>query len=207
MAAHARRSLAGALGRPMNADYPIRPAMPIWARCLCMAFGIANVLGGIASVAYSDEPVFSVLGGLLVGGVFFAFGKYGGLPLLTTVHEWHPPSTPDEVTEMHRSGLLVMRRRRLAMWASYPGALIVAPLVIAALFEVGQPGLGVLLIGVPMAILMFRYVLSRCPRCGYGFFALSKKRATTFGFGRRCRQCGLSLYAYRDPKVGCPTTG
>jgi hypothetical protein len=178
--------------------------MPFWARCLCMAFGIANVLGGIASVAYSDDPLFSVLGGLLVGGCFFAFGKYGGLPLIGTVQEWHPPVAPDEVTEMHRSSLLVMRRRRWTMWASYPGALIVAPFVIATLFQVGQPGLTVLVIGVPMSILMFRYALSRCPRCGFGFFALSKKRATTFGFSKRCRQCGLSLYAYRDQKAGLP---
>ncbi len=182
----------------MSIEYPVRPAMPKVAKYLCMMFGIVGVFGGIASVQAGDDRAFLVLGSLLVGGAWFAFGIYGGLPLVDTVSEWHPPDSRDEVTEMHRKGLLVMRRRRWTMWLFYPAALLAAPLLIVACFRIREPGLAVLALGIPIFILSFRYFLSRCPRCGYGFFAGSTRRATTFGYRRSCGNCALSLYAYKQ---------
>ena len=162
-----------------------------------MAFGIANAAGGVASAAYADDRALRVAAGILVGGAWFALGKLGGLPLVDTVRDWHPPVTPEIVTQLHRRGLLVMRRRRWIMWLSCLGVPIVAPLVIAAHSHVGQIGLTVMVLGVPMAAFTLRYYLSRCPRCGYGFFARSRSRAATLGVGTSCRHCGLSLYAYK----------
>src|SRR6058998_2929240 len=178
----------------MSIEYPSRPMAAPWVRYPCMAFGLAIV----ASVTYGalrERSVFMTAGGLFVGSLWFAFGKYGGVPLVDTVADWHPPTAPDAVNEMHRRGLLVMRRRRWIMWAEVPVVLAVAPLLISPLMQSGQPELIVFLLGVPLAIINFRYLESRCPRCGYGFFVGSTSRAALLRLRKACGHCGLSLYA------------
>src|SRR6266566_5233000 len=117
---------------------------PNVARYACMIFGLANVASSIAYAAPKD--LFMPIGGLLVGGAWFAFGKYGGLPLVNTVTDWHP-SAPGALEEMHRRGLLVMRRRRWLVWAAIPGAFVVAALLIPLLMQGGHPELVVLVLG------------------------------------------------------------
>jgi len=182
-------------------EYPARPKMVAWARYLCMAFGVACVVGGIGSLRSSPLDLSPLLGGVLIGGAWFAFGLYGGLPLVNTLRKSHPAITADEVNNQHRRGLLVMRWRRWIMWASVPPALIVASVLIPVLIKAGQPGLVLFVLGVPLAIINFRYLLSRCPRCGYGFFTRSKSRAATLNIRKACGHCGLSLYAYKDHKA------
>jgi len=182
----------------MSREYPIRPKVAAWVRYLCMAFGVAIVVGAIDSVRSFPLDLFPLLGGFLIGSAWFAFGLYGGLPLVDTVREWCPAAAPNEVNDMHRQGLLVMRQRRWIMWASVPCALAVAVVLIPVLIRADQPGLIVLILGVPLALINFRYFLSRCPRCGYGFFARSTSRAATINLKKACGHCGLPLYAYKD---------
>ena len=179
----------------MAIDYPERPMAPDLARYSCMIFGLTIIVGSIAYAPRQD--LFMLVGGLLVGGGWFAFGKYGGLPLVDTVVDWRPPSTSGAVAEMHRQGLLVMRRRRWFVWAAIPGVFAVAALLMPFLLQSGHPELIVLLLGVPLAFINFRYYLSRCPRCGLGFFTKSSSRAALLRRGNACGHCGLSLYAYR----------
>jgi hypothetical protein len=181
----------------MNVEYPNRSMPALWIRYSCMAFGLANVIGGISYAATLDRRVFMAASALLVGGAWFAFGKYGGLPLVDTVTDWHPPATPDSVTEVHRTGLLAMRRRKWMMLASVPVVFALAPLLISLLMPVGQPELVVFLLGVPFAIVSLRYLLSRCPRCGNGFFTRSSSRAATLRLSKTCGHCGLSLHAHK----------
>lgn len=182
----------------MKGEYPVRPKVAAWVRYPSMVLGVACIIGAIDSVGSSPLDLSPLLGGLLVGGAWFAFGFYGGLPLVNTVREWHPAVTPDEVNTMHRRGLLVMRRRRWMMWASYPAMFVAFLYLIPILTRTGQPGLIVLVLGVPLVIITFRYLLSRCPRCGYGFFTRSTSRAATISLRKTCGHCGLSLYAYKD---------
>lgn len=163
-----------------------------------MVFGVANIIGVIASLSSSSLDIFLGIGAFLIGGAWFAFGLYGGLPLVNTVHEWHPAANPHEVTDMQRKGLLVMRGRRWAAWATLPGFLLLGSLLVPVLIPAGQPGLLLLIIGVPLAIINARYILSRCPRCGYGFFARSTHRAAMLVPTRTCRYCRLGLYAYKE---------
>jgi hypothetical protein len=161
-----------------------------------MVFGLANIIGGIASVWSLTLDMSVGVGGFLIGGAWFAFGLYGGLPLVNTVREWHPPANPEEVSDMQCKGLLVMKRRRWAMWATVPGLFALAPLLSPVLIL--HPGLAVLLLGAPLVIINSRYLLSRCPRCGYGFFARSTHRAATLALTSACRHCSLGLYAYKE---------
>jgi ribosomal protein S27AE len=185
----------------MNREYPARPKVAAWARYLCMAFGVANIVGGIDMVLSSPLDLFLLLGAFLVGGAWFAFGLYGGLPLVSTVREWYPAATPEEVNAIHRRGLLVMRTRKWITWVSVLGAFIVAFFLTPVLMQANQPGLTVLVLGVPLAIIYFRYLLSRCPRCGYGFFTQSTSRAAMINLRKTCGHCGLSLHAYKDHKA------
>ena len=175
--------------------------MAKWFRFLCMAFGLANILSGVAFAVFYKPSIFILLTALLVGGVWFMFGKYGGFPLVDTVREWHPASDSDEVNEMYRRGLLVMRRRKWLMWASLPSVVVVAGFLIPVLMQIGQPELVVLLLGVPFAIMNFSYLLSRCPRCGYGFFTRSTNRGAMLSLRATCGHCGLSVDAYKDHKA------
>ena len=74
----------------------------------------------------------------------------------------------------------------------------VAAWLIPLLLQGGHPELAVFLLGVPLAFINFRYYLSRCPRCGLGFFTRSASRAALLRRGNICGHCGLSLYAYKD---------
>jgi hypothetical protein len=169
---------------------------PDAVRYACMIFGLANIA---ASIAYATrENMLILIGGLLVGGGWFAFGQYGGVPLVNTVVDWRP-STSGAIDDMHRQGLLVMRRRRWTVWAAVPGTFAAAALLIPLLMQAGHPELVVLLLGVPLAIINFRYYLSRCPRCGLGFFTRSASRAALLRRSNTCGHCGLSLYAYKKP--------
>ena len=181
----------------MNIEYPKRPMAPAWVRYSCMMFGLACIMGSIAYAPRHD--IFMLVGSLLVGGGWFAFGKYGGLPLVDTVVDWHPSAAPGAIEDMHRQGLLVMRRRRWMVWTAIPGAFGVAALLIPLLMQSGHPELIVLLLGVPVALINFRYYLSRCPRCGLGFFTTSASRAALLRRGNTCGHCGLSLYVYKNP--------
>jgi hypothetical protein len=166
---------------------------PALVRYSCMIFGLANVTG---SVAYGGpRDMFMLVVGVMVGGAWFAFGKYGGLPLVDTVVDWCPPRAPSAIEPMHLQGLLVMRRRRWILWASIPGAIGVAALLIPLLMKTGRPERIVIVLGVLVAYVNLRYYLSRCPRCGLGFFTRSASR----GWGNTCGHCGLSLYAYKNP--------
>jgi len=167
---------------------------PDAVRYACMIFGLANVGGSIAYA--TQQNMFILICGLLVGGGWFAFGKYGGLPLVNTVADWRP-STSGAIEDMHRQGLRVMRRRGGIVWAAIPGAFSVAALLIPLLMKAGLPELVVLLLGVPLALINFRYFLSRCPRCGLGFFTRSANRAALLRQTNTCGHCGLSLYAYK----------
>src|SRR5574341_1420032 len=178
----------------MAIEYPKRRMAPGTVRYACMIFGLANIAG---SIAYANrQNMFMLIGGLLVGGGWFAFGKYGGLPLVNTVADWRP-STSGAIDEMHRQGLLVMRRRRWTVWATVPATFAVAALLIPLLMQTGHPELVVLLLGVPLAFISLRYYLSRCPRCGLGFFTRSTSRAALIRLSNTCGHCGLSLCEYR----------
>jgi len=181
----------------MASEYPDRPMAANWVRYFCMAFGLANIVAGI--VYATEQDWFLALAGPLVGGAWFAYGKYGGMPLIDTVNDWHPPATPDSIDEMHRRGLLVMRHRRWVMWvanvATFAGMALVIPVFVVA----GHPELALFIVGVPLAIVHARYLLSRCPRCGLGFFTKSAKRSASIRRGRRsCGNCGLPLRAYKQ---------
>jgi hypothetical protein len=186
------------LGRHMKTNYPLRSPMPSWARYSCMALGIAVALGTIGGAFDGSETVTLILAGVCVGGAWFAFGFIGGLPLVDTVPDWEPSSTPSIVTEQQVQGLLTMRRRRLAMWLSFPAVMLAGPPALLVTSRIGERGLMVLLLGIPLAVLAGRYYLSRCPRCGYGFFARSRSRAALLFSSRTCGHCGLSLYAYKN---------
>ena len=179
----------------LRAEYPKRPKMSRWVRYLLMAFGIANIAGVIFAVDTSTPDISAFLAAFLIGGAWFAFGLYGGFPLVNTVRKWRAPATPKEINDMHRRGLLVMRRRRWITWGLFPVCLTGVLLLWAVL---GNPMLAVLVVGVAGAIINLRYMLSRCPRCGYGFFARSVSRAAGLWPSRACHHCGLSLYAYKE---------
>ena len=164
-------------------------------RYACMIFGLANIVGGIAYA--SSQDMFMPIAGLLVGSCWFAFGKHGGFPLVNTVADWHPPSASGAIEDLHREGLLVMRRRRWLVWAGFPGTLIVGLFVME--LQRGDPRFAALLLAIPLAIINFRYYLSRCPRCGLGFFTKSASRAAFIERGNTCGHCGLSLSAYKKP--------
>ena len=183
----------------MGIDYPDRPMAAPWLRYACMALGGANVVAGVVYGAVWQRDLFMTGAALMGGGAWFAFGKYGGFPLVDTVADWHPPGTPGEINDMHRRGLLVMRRRRWMMYAAVPSGFAVAALLIPPLLRAGHPELTALVVGVPWLVINLRYLLSRCPRCGYGFFARSASRAALLRSGKTCAQCGLSLYAYKEP--------
>jgi hypothetical protein len=159
-----------------------------------MIFGLANVAG---SLAYADRDLFMTIGGVIVGSAWFAFGKYGGLPLAGTVANWRPPSGSDAVDERHRRGLLAIRRRKWATWAAIPVALAAMPLLMPSVMRIGHPELIALVVGVPLGAVNLRYLLSRCPRCGFGFFARSTSRAALLWQTRTCAHCGLSIDALK----------
>ena len=169
---------------------------PNLLRYPCMIFGLATIASCIAHARAHD--LFMLVGGLLVGGAWFAFGMYGGLPLVGTVDDWHPPADSTAIEDMHRRGLLVMRRRKWLTWLAAPGALVVGVSLMPLLRQVGQPQLVVLLMLGPLAFVNYRYYLSRCPRCGYGFFTRSTNRAALLRRGKACGHCGLSLLAFKE---------
>ncbi len=180
----------------MKTEYPIRPKAPDWVRYICMVFGLANMVGGVMG-GYKDG-LFAVIGGLVVGGAWFAFGLYGGLPLVDTTLDWHPPVVPGEIEETHRRGLLVMRRRRWMTWAVLPGFFVAGAMLIPIFMQIGHPELILFVLMVPAILIYSRYYLSRCPRCSYGFFTHSNSRAAMIRMGDTCGHCGLSLRAFKD---------
>lgn len=167
---------------------------PNIARYGCMIFGFANVIGAII---YGAKDIFMLVAGVLVGSVWFAFGAYGGFPLIDTVLDWHPPIMADAIEDTHRQGLLVMRRRKWIAWLAVPAALAVAALLMPLLMRTNHPEWIVLILGVPFGFINLRYYLSRCPRCGLGFFTRSLSRAALIRRGNSCGHCGLSLNAYK----------
>jgi len=166
---------------------------PAFVRYFCMLFGLVNIAAVIAFSARQD--MFMLIGGILGGSAWFAFGWYGGLPLVETVVGWHPPANSAAVDEMHRQGLKVMRHRKWVAWLAIPGALAATALLMPLLMQSTQPELVLLIVGVPIAFVNCRYYLSRCPRCGFGFFTKSVSRAALIRQRNTCGHCGLSLSA------------
>lgn len=180
-------------GKTAASEYPQRPMLPPWLRYLFMAFGLACVFRAVA-FGFEGDPFFAI-GGAMVGAAWFAFGKYGGYPLFETVPGWRPAESPNEIDDSHRRGLLVIRdRRRQAFWA-IPATLAAMAVLMPVLMPLGYPQLGLLLAAPPMAFVRMRYYLSRCPRCGYGFFTTSTKRAASIRSRSACGHCGLALDA------------
>jgi hypothetical protein len=175
--------------------------MPQLARYACMLFAVSNIVGVLV---FPNRDAVMLVGAFLVGGAWFAFGYYGGLPLVDTVDDWHPPVTPNAVEEMHKRGLRVMRRRRWIVWAALPGGLALAALILSILAPTGHPEFVVLILAPPLAIINGRYYLSRCPRCGLGFFTRSRSRAALLRESKKCGHCGLPLNAYKDGVVVAP---
>lgn len=169
--------------------------MAMWLRLFCMVFGLAIVVAAL--LGGSRRQLIVPLGGTFVGAIWFTFGLYGGLPLVDTVKEWRP-AVSDQVDDMHLQGLLVMRRRRWMMWATIPFLFGITPLLIGQFGRIGQPELAILALGIPAALVNLRYQLSRCPRCGYGYFAASPNRAAFLWTRKACAHCGLSLTAYKN---------
>ena len=91
-----------------------------------------------------------------------------------------------------------MRRRRWLTWVSVPVWLIGGLALAVWLDDRGSARFILIGLGVPIIAVQINYWLSRCPRCGYGFFARGKSRAAFLARGTRCRQCGLSLTAYKE---------
>jgi hypothetical protein len=182
----------------MSTAYPHRQMLSSWLRYVCMAFGIACA---ISAFGLPNDPFVPngliVAGGIVIGVTWFAFGLYGGLPLFNTTSVWHPPASPDEVNSLHREGLLVIRRRRWLMWAAFASMFTVLPFM-ALLLLPSDNGM-YLIAGVWLLLLIitYRYFLSRCPRCGFGFFTLSMHRAAPVWFRSSCAHCKLSLVAYQ----------
>jgi hypothetical protein len=128
--------------------YPFRPPMWWIFRIPCAAFGALGLIGVLQDVLYRRDFntfAFQFLGGGLVAVAWGTFGVYGGFPLVDTVKDWQPPTMPDEITQKHRDGLRVIRRRRWAFGLSFPGyfvlmiaALAIAPNAMEAVFPVGR---------------------------------------------------------------------
>lgn len=179
------------------AEYPFRPPMARWIRIAVVVFAAAILIGLVLDIR-AEPDLFNLFMGGFVSAAWLAFGVYGGFPLFETVQDWHAPATPCEITDAHRQGLLVMRRRKWIMWAAYPVALAMVPFLHGALEGLGQAPLVVVLLFVPLAVLSFRYWLSRCPRCGYGFFVRSKNRAGLTILTNSCPHCELPLRAHKS---------
>lgn len=179
----------------MKIGYPFRPKAPIWVRIPCMIFGSVCVFNaGFALVQPQGQSPAFLLGGIVVGAVWFAFGFYGGLPLINTVRDWSPSVDTNDLTESSRSGLRTMRWRKWAMWASEPifGLTI---LLLVQRYGVTHAETIFFSLAIPMIALIMVYWLSRCPRCGYGFFADSTNRAAFLKRTKVCSHCGLRLNA------------
>ena len=181
----------------MTSERPIRPPGPAWARCACMIFGLITMVSGVFN-RDPDHPIFLLAGGILVGAAWFAFGAYGGLPLVDTVKEWCPSTSHGQIDEVHRQGLRVMRRRKWLGWLAIPLGVVAMAAIAPLLNPIGQPEIVLLLVFPPLAILYYRYHLSRCPRCGYGFFARSTNRMAFLQPRKDCAHCGLPLDGYRE---------
>jgi hypothetical protein len=145
----------------MTAEYPNRPMAPKLVRFVCMIFGCACIVGAVTQGIQHDA--FELISGLVVGGVWFAFGAYGGLPLIGTSGEWHSTGDFSAVAQSHKDGLIVMRRRRRIMWLALPSALLASVLIMPALQHLGRPEMVVFLLGIPLVFLNFRYYLSKVP--------------------------------------------
>ncbi len=179
----------------MNTQYPDRPRAKSWIRYACMLLGFACILSAILNRVLGSLTAYMFAGGLLVGTLWFAFGMYGGLPLVTTVDNWQPPETFDAVSETHRRGLLVMRRRRWFAWLAIPAWFALMAAAMSLHLKVDTLSMVFLLGCVILIAIHARYALSRCPRCGFGFFARSTGRASAIERRRSCAHCGLSLSA------------
>jgi hypothetical protein len=182
----------------MSNEYPIRSKCPKWASLLCVAHGTANIVGGV--IAGVAGFVFPSIAGLLVGVIFVGFGVIGGIPLIATVRDWHPMSPLSQITEVHLRGLRVLRRRRLVMWATPLSLLYFA--AFQELFGRHIPEewnkVHFLAFALVVFVLFFLFPLSRCPRCGYGFCALSASRAAGLWPTNFCRHCQLTLRGTND---------
>ncbi len=187
----------------MTQTYPDRPMMPRALRIACMVFGALNLLGLVLQLILEPFPEALTIGvlGVLVGGACFAFGWYGGLPLFETVSGWTPPADPTVITAGHRAGLRLMRRWWWQQFMVPMAALVLCGLlVMPSLMAWGHPEAAMLVL-VPAGIFSLRYVLSRCPRCGFGFFTRSTSRAAFIRRLQACGHCGLPLDAWKEVRT------
>jgi hypothetical protein len=167
----------------------------MWLRVPCMALGALTMINASTAVvqAQGGSQTFHIMG-VFVGAVWFGFGAYGGLPLVGTVRPWTPPTDSKAMTDSYRAGLRTMRRRKWAMWASQP-IFVLSVVLLTQYFGHDHMDTISFLTVIPVFASFFVYWLSRCPRCGYGFFALSKTRASLLKGTENCRHCGLHLNA------------
>lgn len=173
------------------APYPFRPPLPMPFRALIAFFGVA-ILGSAASGSAGGDAVFAIAG-VLIGVVWLAFGLYGGYPLVDTVPRWSPPDDRESIRESDCAGLAVIRKRKRIVWATVPIAFVLVALFMPLVLRGGKPQWLLLGVAPPMLFVYFRYQLSRCPRCGFGFFARSTNRAAPLRSGSTCATCGLTL--------------
>jgi len=90
--------------------------------------------------------------------------------------------------------LRLIRRRRTTQWLAIPATILLIAACASLVIGSGrEPWL--LLLALPLLIVTLQYQLSRCPRCGYGFFTKSTSRAASLHRLTACGHCGLSLEA------------
>ena len=162
-----------------------------WIRIPVTVFGAVGTLGAIYDGLMRNDLPFLVDGGL-VSATLFLFGLYGGLPLVETVKDRVSPTTDEEVTEKHLAGLRVMRIRGCLMLGFLFLGLPFWVLLDTVLQRLALPDLDLAIMSIMVALIFGRYLLSRCPRCGYGFFALSRRRAAGILWTDPCSHCGIS---------------
>jgi ribosomal protein S27AE len=167
-----------------------------------MAFGALQYISIFAYLFNDSDPIELVVfgfAGSIIGAVWFLFGWYGGIPLVNTIKDWKQSEDLTNVSTSDIAGLGVIKRRLWTIVLGIP--IVIAPLVIIlSIFGASSsPNLIIIIPSVITAFFIFSVIVgrafaSRCPRCGYGFFASSKKRGATFKWRKSCGVCGLALF-------------
>ena len=103
--------------------------------------------------------------------------------------EAHPA---DAIDESHLRGLRVIRRRRIFTWVGSLAILPAVAMLMPLLERTAHPEL-VIVVAVPVFLIHYRFLASRCPRCGFGFFTESPRRAALLRMRSTCGHCGLPL--------------
>ncbi len=152
-------------------------SLPNWLRAPIVAFGVVILARALFPVSELTLPA------LLIGAIWVLVG-WKGLPLVPSI-----PANPAPSDETLETGLrTIRRRRRIARLVP----ILSLPFIAMGLSQVPRThsSTAFVIVGVPIFVLMFRYLLSACPRCGNHFF-VGKYLIRTGSM--RCRHCGLPL--------------